>query len=302
MTAGPVSRGTPNPPPRHAHTARSNEVSRTYSKHSTAKRVNTDVVVVEAIRAEYPQLHLSVIAQYNCNIVAWAASGKAGLAPIDNEKDRFRERFYAPPATRLGGGRGLVGDEVHFGKFLLDWDGKEYIIYIVNGRDGSEAYPEIVNQYVLSPSIESTNQLLIEAGLWGNELHEQIWVYDGGYWQQSSELYESIRNASWDDVILPQTMKDTIINDVNTFFDSRDTYEKLQVPWKRGVIYYGPPGNVSLPTSSPIRTNQSTSADVLCHQGQNHQHQSHNVHALQTQRTHPNGTHSIVSPFHHSSN
>lgn len=38
-------------------------------------------------------------------------------------------------------------------------------------------------------------------------------------------------------------MKDAIIGDVNTFFDSRDTYEKLKVPWKRGIIYYGPPGN-----------------------------------------------------------
>lgn len=30
---------------------------------------------------------------------------------------------------------------------------------------------------------------------------------------------------------------------VENFFDGRDTYENLKVPWKRGIIYYGPPGN-----------------------------------------------------------
>lgn len=38
-------------------------------------------------------------------------------------------------------------------------------------------------------------------------------------------------------------MKNAIRNDVENFYDSRDTYEKLKVPWKRGIIYYGPPGN-----------------------------------------------------------
>lgn len=30
---------------------------------------------------------------------------------------------------------------------------------------------------------------------------------------------------------------------MDNFFNGRDTYTKLKVPWKRGVIYYGPPGN-----------------------------------------------------------
>lgn len=34
-------------------------------------------------------------------------------------------------------------------------------------------------------------------------------------------------------------MKNAIRNDVENFYDSRATYEKLKVPWKRGIIYYG---------------------------------------------------------------
>ena len=44
-------------------------------------------------------------------------------------------------------------------------------------------------------------------------------------------------------VILDEDQKKAMINDVKTFFNSRDSYEKLRVPWKRGVIYHGPPGN-----------------------------------------------------------
>lgn len=74
-------------------------------------------------------------------------------------------------------------------------------------------------------------------------MHNEVWVFDQGYWQKSFELYDSVQKASWEDVILDESMKEAIIRDVDTFFDSRDTYEKLKVPWKRGVIYYGPPGN-----------------------------------------------------------
>ena len=236
MTAGGL-------PSRAQAPRRHNQTSRQFFDHSSANRVNTDAVIVQAIRAEYPELHLTVVPQYNNDILAYASAGHAGLAPIDNEKDRLSWRLFLPPARRLDGGRGFVGDSVSFGKYLLDWQGKEYIVYLVNGRDGLSAYPWVVNQYVLSPSVEASNKLLFEAGVWNNELHNEVWVFDGGWWQKSAELYESVQKASWDDVILEKSMKNSIIKDVENFFESRDTYERLKVPWKRGVIYYGPPGN-----------------------------------------------------------
>jgi transitional endoplasmic reticulum ATPase len=49
--------------------------------------------------------------------------------------------------------------------------------------------------------------------------------------------------AEWDNVILDEDMKEALISDVQNFFDGQKTYQDLKVPWKRGVIYYGPPGN-----------------------------------------------------------
>lgn len=39
-------------------------------------------------------------------------------------------------------------------------------------------------------------------------------------------------------------MKKSIMGEVDKFFDSRERYQRLKVPWKRGVIYYGPPGRL----------------------------------------------------------
>ena len=186
---------------------------------------------------------LTVVPQYGCDLRAYVAAGHAALAPIDKEKDRLTWREFIPSSSRLSGPRGFLVEEVKFGKFLLDWQNKEYVVCIADGRDGGGAFPHVVNQYVLSASVEATNKLLYEVGAWGSELHNQIWVFDGGRWQKSAELWDSVQKSRWEDVILDEGMKRKIISDVENFFDSRDTYERLKVPWKRGVIYHGPPGN-----------------------------------------------------------
>lgn len=220
-----------------------NHTARTYFDHSSAQRINTDAVIVDSLRSEYPSLHLTIVPQTSCNLITFASSGNGGLASIDNEKDRLRWSSYVPPATRLHGDEGGLAESVKFGKFLLDWEGKEYVVFVANGRDGTSSYPSVTHQYVLSPSIQATDRLLLAAGKWTNELHGEVWVFDGGYWQKSAELWDSVSKASWDDVILDKDMKDAIRGDVDHFFDSRETYENLKIPWKRGIIYYGPPGN-----------------------------------------------------------
>lgn len=86
-------------------------------------------------------------------------------------------------------------------------------------------------------------ELLLAAGRWGADLHGEAWVYDQGYWQKSAELYRSVQQAEWANVILAPAMKRALIDDHLAFFAARETYARLKVPWKRGVIYHGPPGN-----------------------------------------------------------
>ncbi|KAL1301972.1 hypothetical protein AAFC00_002427 [Neodothiora populina] len=223
--------------------AHQNEAATAYFEHSSAPRVNTDIVVTEALRREYPQLHLTVTPRGTCDILAFAAAGHAAAAPIDQEQDRLTWLSYRPPVRRLNGENDGLAEYVHFGKFMVEWENKEFVLYIAEGRDGMSAYPSVTNQYILSSSSKATERLLLEAGRWSMALHDEVWVFDQGMWQKSHELWESVQAAEWENVILNEDMKKSLIRDVDNFFNSRETYKKLKVPWKRGVIYYGPPGN-----------------------------------------------------------
>jgi len=87
------------------------------------------------------------------------------------------------------------------------------------------------------------DKLLMAIGAWGNHLHNEIYVFDNSMWRNDKEIWEAIQGSSWDEVILEPAMKQNLIRDLQGFFDNREPYKKLSVPWKRGIILHGVPGN-----------------------------------------------------------
>lgn len=45
-----------------------------------------------------------------------------------------------------------------------------------------------------------------------------------------------------DSIVLKEGQSDSIINDMREFFASKNRYENLGIPWRRGYMLYGPPG------------------------------------------------------------
>lgn len=80
-------------------------------------------------------------------------------------------------------------------------------------------------------------------GVWSSELHNEIYVFDDGRWRKDQDLWTSVQGASWDDVILNPTVKANLAGHVQGFFDNQELYKSLAVPWKRGLILHGVPGN-----------------------------------------------------------
>jgi transitional endoplasmic reticulum ATPase len=215
-----------------------------YSRHSTGKRVNTDAVMLHAIREQYPQKHVTVSPEAGCNLLGYAAAGHAWAMPVTDTDDTLFStwRIYVPPAKRLDGGTGGLFDQVLFGKYRYAWKDHEFILYLVDGRDGN-LLSLVRNNYIIGDEA-AANQLILEVGSFATSLHNEIWVFDRGFWGKDSELWKSVSDASWDDVILDAEMKQALVDDVTRFFDSRPTYASLRVPWKRGIIFHGPPGKI----------------------------------------------------------
>ncbi|KAI0444994.1 P-loop containing nucleoside triphosphate hydrolase protein [Xylaria telfairii] len=220
--------------------------------HSTGKRIDTDTLIARSLAEQYPQLQLTIAPRDNgVDLLRYAAAGHAtsraiGTSPVGGGGGSFSPvswTVYVAPARRIDGDPGFLAQKLNFGKFAYRWRGREFLLYVADGRDGTEAYTARANQYLLSAERGHADGLLLAAGSWANELHEEVWVFDQGYWQKNAALFRSIASAAWGDVILDPAMKRAIIEDHNSFFDSRGTYARLKVPWKRGIIYHGPPGN-----------------------------------------------------------
>lgn len=78
---------------------------------------------------------------------------------------------------------------------------------------------------------------------WSCEVRGEILVYHGGSFEKDKQLYESIKNATFDNLILPASLKGQLQNDFAQFFSSRELYDQYRIPWKRGALFIGPPGN-----------------------------------------------------------
>jgi len=51
------------------------------------------------------------------------------------------------------------------------------------------------------------------------------------------------KDHTWDDLFLPSGIKDEIRGLVENFLSSQEFYVKNRIPWKRGILLYGKPGN-----------------------------------------------------------
>jgi len=233
------------PPPQNERAIPSEQkihdgVYQEFYKNSTGTRINTVEVLVEAVRKQYPELYLSLLQPYVCNLLYYAAaSGHATATPIDATNaspENLKYRTYVAPAKRIDSNPGYLADAVEFGKYLYKWRDHEYIVYSTVG--GSGPYSDPVT-YLLGSTQAANDALILSVCRFMTDIHNAVLVFDGGYWQTSRELWQSVQNSSWDDVILDPGMKKSIVGEVEKFYNSREKYQKLKVPWKRGIIFYG---------------------------------------------------------------
>lgn len=143
--------------------------------------------------------------------------------------------------------------ELTYARFSYKWEEKKFLIYHLNYQDAFQ--PKTCCFYILhfrgtdenirvaDGHCAATDALVLAAGKWSSLLHEEIWVFDNGYWEKSKELWRAVSGSSWSDVILDPEMKSNLITDVQGFFDNQTLYAKYAVPWKRGIILHGVPGN-----------------------------------------------------------
>lgn len=217
----------------------SNEIFPIFNEHSSGKRVRTTVLLSQALRERHSDYHLTVNAAALCPLISFANAGFASYTQRGNEDQSLLTRQFQPPARRYGDDSGSFASKIIFAAFDYEFQGNQFLVYIVDGRDGTGPYPQELNNYILkkrtgdvSGVVARTDELIESATKWALELHNQVLVFDQGYWQKNSELWKSIQKSLWKDVILDEEKKQMVISDIEGFFDSEQDYESFGVPWK----------------------------------------------------------------------
>ncbi|RPB14101.1 P-loop containing nucleoside triphosphate hydrolase protein [Morchella conica CCBAS932] len=211
----------------------------TFLQHHTGLATDCDMVLRETIKKHHPHLAMTVCADRNCDILTYAALGKVDLKPKDIP---FLTQSVFAPSEHRSDGPGAMQVSLDFGCFdVCTKSGHKFIHYYASYV---ESYQQKAANYFLHDldSKAAVQELILEACSWAVELHDEILIFQS-FWMKDHKLWQAIQKAKWKDVILDEKMKKEIINDVGSFFAGRDTYENLGVPWKRGLIFHGPPGN-----------------------------------------------------------
>jgi transitional endoplasmic reticulum ATPase len=233
----------PNPSPSHPGWT----VTQELLNNSKADRAFGEGLIYDALLAKYPQHHISVVPGYPSDFLAFGkASDDVTFSPHDRG---LVERSFIPPARRYGDETGgTFSDRVVFGLYDYQYKSNKFLLYVADCQDGmyKSRLSFVLFEYKSSEekvfAQKITDELIAASAKFAQELHQEVLVFDQGFWQKNKELWENIQQSNWEDVILEQDRKEAIIEDVLGFFDAEARYAEFGVPWKRGVIFYGPPG------------------------------------------------------------
>lgn len=114
----------------------------------------------------------------------------------------------------------------------VQWQGDTLDVVCLNGH----------RYWIAADTQEIARAFYVAVCKWNTELHGEVLVFNGG-WYKDENLFQDIQVATFDNLILRGNLKQEIRDDLVQFFASRALYEEYGIPWKRGILFIGPPGN-----------------------------------------------------------
>lgn len=184
------------------------------------------------LRALYPDYGLIETEDGDFNYESFAEQGFCTLS--------VHQGVFAQRPVGWNRGDNTIFDSLETGVWDAEWGGQWFLIFkLVWSNNGCA----VGRTWVIGPSRAAIDEFYAEVCKANMEVEDEILVFQDGYWSKSEDLYAAIQSTTFDNLILGGTLKDEVRADAANFFAARELYERYNIPWKRGIILIGPPGN-----------------------------------------------------------
>ncbi len=188
-------------------------VKKHFEDHLKAKKppmkvVNNRIIIDGQFLVFCKENNVKVTPLYSDSIVSW-------------KTDHDFEKFFAQGVFLIEGNGFSFIHAALFHKGNQNED--EISFFVIVSQENYEKYVSFRNSF---------DEWIVQR----DRSNLQIRVIDG-------EDIPYTQDNSWEDLFLPSDIKEDIRNLVEGFLASKDFYHKNKIPWKRGFLLYGQPGN-----------------------------------------------------------
>jgi hypothetical protein len=190
------------------------------------------LVVQQRLVASFPGRHVLYATSDLFRIDRFADAGQC-----------TRRRSDAEPsldATWLGDTRGTVTSETLIGWSHVGWRDHDLEVVTLELPDdcGSTRH-----HWLVAADRALAERFFLAVTDWNATSHGEVLVFEAGHFSKNESLYAAITATRFEDLVLPVGQADGIRDDVRRFLGAKALYAQHRVPWKRGLLLVGPPGN-----------------------------------------------------------
>ena len=189
----------------------------------------------------------------SAGLLDFAKAGKAKAEVNTDGQNLLSWLKYEPPKRdRDIREPGKFQDLVKFGRYDYQWNENYFLVYMYcayHERDPPEGITYFIlrkraGDQIVDGQSSVVKDLVAASSSHTNEVQEgDVLVWDDDSWNKSKKLWKSVQKSKWENVILDSSLKDNLIRDVEGFFDQKEHYDQFEVPYKRGILIHGLPGN-----------------------------------------------------------
>ena len=124
--------------------------------------------------------------------------------------------------------------------FKVLWNNHLFEVVLITWTEGCYRRR---HHWIIAESHEVAEAFLDAVCTFSCEVNGEILVYREGYFEKNQELFKAIKASTFDNLILDESLRNALQSDFVQFFASKEMYERYNIPWKRGAVFIGPPGN-----------------------------------------------------------